>query len=188
MPRPPGGGARFIAGAGFWPVALLGIVLFAGFFFFAFNRYLVPTQQARLVLPFALHNGQPEAAAKAMPFPVAAGLKGTVESVSLLAGRLHVEGWAIDDEDPDTKPIVLAFLDNKLIGSTVARVFRPDLLVSFNLKNGSVGFDESIELGIKRLKGHQLHLYALHLTPAVEVNELGYGPNLNLDNGDNSSD
>jgi hypothetical protein len=168
-------------GAALWPLAIVAIGSFAALFFLAFDYYLVPVKQGQLALPFALHNGAPEASAKPQTYPVAIGLKGTVDAASLYEGKLHLGGWAIDDDDPDDKPLVLVFLDGRLIGSTTARAFRPDLLVGFNLKNGSVGFEASLETNVARVKGHLLRVVAMRVKPDVAVNELGYGPNVHFE-------
>lgn len=168
-------------GAALWPLAIIAIGSFAALFFLAFDYYLVPVKQGQLALPFALHNGAPEASAKPQTYAVAVGLKGTVDAASLSEGKLHIDGWAIDDDDPDDKPFVIVFLDGRFIGSTAARVFRPDLLVGFNLKNGSVGFEANLETNVARAKGHILRVVAVRVNPDVAVNELGYGPNVHFE-------
>jgi hypothetical protein len=168
-------------GLAFWPLAILVIAMLAALFFVGFDYYVVPVKQGQLALAVGFRDGLPQASAKPQNYPVIANLKGTVDVASLSEGKLHLDGWAIDDDDPDDKPLVLVFLDGRLIGSTAARVFRPDLLVGFNLNNGSVGFEANIETDIVRIKGHALRVVATRLKPDVAVNELGYGPDVHFE-------
>jgi hypothetical protein len=166
----------------FWPAVILALGLFAAVFFVAFDYYLVPVRTGQITLEVVLRNGAPEASAKAQAYAVSESLKGTVDDASLTEGKLHIAGWAVDDDDPDSKPLVLVFLDNRLVGSAVARLFRPDLLMTFNLKNGSLGFEGNFEAGtVRRTKGHKLRVVAMRLKPAVTVNELVYGPDVHFE-------
>jgi hypothetical protein len=81
-----------------------------------------------------------------------------------VAGTKSISGWVVNDAEPWRRVEVQLFVDGKLIGTQVAQLSRPDVVVAGWSKDEWHGY--SFALSELAAGSHEARVYALHSSGA----------------------
>jgi hypothetical protein len=93
-----------------------------------------------------------------------------------VADARTVEGWVVDEADPDRRVEVQLFIDGQFVAQRRAELPRPDVLAAGRARQAEHGFRFDTPPLAARADEYEARVYALHAAPGGErrtLNQIG---------------